>query len=121
MTDTDDELDRLLRAYRTLPLEQRDRLVQRIIQRAKIERAAAFRALLRRFWSWIELRAAITKLQRLDDRMLKDIGLHRSEIPAAVNSSDRFNREGSNGPSSALTSCPVADARKVGTRPGKAA
>jgi uncharacterized protein YjiS (DUF1127 family) len=32
------------------------------------------------FWQWWSLRATILLLQELDDRMLKDIGIDRSEI-----------------------------------------
>ena len=91
MTDKDDELDGLLRAYRALSLAQRERLVQRIIERAKAERAQALRALFRRLRNWIVRRRAIGRLQRLDDRMLKDIGLHRSEIAGAVDERRRFD------------------------------
>ena len=43
-----------------------------------IRRAAA---VMRRYF---EERQAIARLRELDDRMLRDIGLHRSEIMAAV-------------------------------------
>ena len=38
-------------------------------------------AVMRRYF---EERQAIARLRELDDRMLRDIGLHRSEIMAAV-------------------------------------
>jgi uncharacterized protein YjiS (DUF1127 family) len=124
MTDTDDELSQLLRDYRVLTPEQRDRLVRRVIERAKSERAAAIRNLFRRLWDWMKRRAAIAELQKYDDRMLRDIGIHRSEIEAAVTRS-----RGATGETLAtLASCSArpanvktAPAEIVGERSGRAA
>jgi uncharacterized protein YjiS (DUF1127 family) len=66
--------------------------VRRAIERARTQRAEFIRALFRAPLAWLRRRAAIARLQRLDDRMLKDIGLHRSEIDAAVGGCD--GREG---------------------------
>jgi uncharacterized protein YjiS (DUF1127 family) len=45
-------------------------------------------ATLERWWiaylTWCVERAAMAQLSKLSDRELKDIGLHRSQIPAAV-------------------------------------
>jgi uncharacterized protein YjiS (DUF1127 family) len=45
-------------------------------------------ATFERWWvaylGWLLERAAIARLSGLSDRELKDIGLHRSQIPAAV-------------------------------------
>jgi uncharacterized protein YjiS (DUF1127 family) len=84
MSHKDDELDRLLRDYRTLTPEQHAVLMRRAIERARAYRAQAIRALFRRLFGWIRRRAAVARLQALDDRMLKDIGLDRSEIEQAV-------------------------------------
>ncbi len=37
------------------------------------------------FASWLERREAVKTLQGLDDRSLRDIGIHRSQVEAAVN------------------------------------
>jgi uncharacterized protein YjiS (DUF1127 family) len=85
----DEEFDFLLRNARNLTPEQRDRLVRRAIVRAKAYRAQAFRDLFDRLVNWIKRRVAVARLQRLDDRMLKDIGITRGEIEAAVRGHDR--------------------------------
>ena len=41
-------------------------------------------AALRAIWQWRQHQRAIAQLRSLDDRMLKDIGIERSEIIAAV-------------------------------------
>ncbi len=89
MTDQDDEFDRLLREGRTLTPAQRDALVRHAIERAKAYRAREIRSLVRWLVDWVSRRTAIAKLRSLDDRMLKDIGLHRSEIEAAVSGRER--------------------------------
>lgn len=46
--------------------------------------AIAIGAVVRRCWQAHVERRAIRQLERLDDRMLDDIGLRREEIPSAV-------------------------------------
>ncbi len=82
----DDEIvDTMLRNYRHLTPEEQSEFQRRVIGRAKTKRAETVRGLFRALAEWCRRRAAVARLQRLDDRMLKDIGLHRSEIDAAVN------------------------------------
>lgn len=45
---------------------------------------AGLRALAAKFQAWQRKRAAYEELMALDDRMLKDIGISRTEIPAAL-------------------------------------
>ena len=89
-----------------------DRLKRRVIERAQDARGQAFRDLaagvlsrsqaaargaldaVRKRWRayrlWRERRAAIRALGALDDRMLKDIGLGRSEIASAICDPERL-------------------------------
>jgi uncharacterized protein YjiS (DUF1127 family) len=87
--DDDEEFNRMLHEYRTLTPEQQNLLVRSVIRRAKVYRARAIRELFRSLVDWFRRRAAIARLQRLDDRMLKDIGLYRGDIEAAVRGADR--------------------------------
>ena len=57
---------------------------QTIGMRVKILRAAYFRGLWRQILAWYQAREAMAQLRSLDDAALKDIGLHRSGIEAAV-------------------------------------
>ena|SRR5436190_17244053 len=79
-----DDLDTLIRNYRTLRPAQQDRVRAQLVQRAHDLRAQALRGLFERFMAWRKRRAAVTQLQVLDDRMLKDMGLGRGEIETAV-------------------------------------
>lgn len=79
-----DDLERLIWNYERLTPEQRSLVQWRVIERAKVARAAFLRSLLSRLRSWLRRRAAIAELNALDDEALKDVGLHRSGIEAAV-------------------------------------
>lgn len=46
--------------------------------------AAAVRYLVDRYRAWLQRQAAVTELQNLDDRSLRDIGVGRSEIQSVV-------------------------------------
>jgi uncharacterized protein YjiS (DUF1127 family) len=60
----------------------------RPVRRAAAAVAAAWRVLE----AWYERRQAIRELSALDDRSLRDIGLNRSQIEAAVSGSARPSR-----------------------------
>jgi uncharacterized protein YjiS (DUF1127 family) len=79
-----DDFDSLLRDFRTASPQQRDLVLRRVIGRARTDRARAIRDLFRGIYDWMRRRAAIARLRRLDDRMLKDIGINRGEIESAV-------------------------------------
>jgi uncharacterized protein YjiS (DUF1127 family) len=82
------DLQRLLGNYQMLDPEQQDLVRQRVMHEARRMRAEALRDLWRRLWAWACRRAAVARLHALDDRMLKDIGLDRSGIEAAVRGQD---------------------------------
>ena len=70
-------------------LPQADAGWLQLLQRLAVERAKTLRGeFLRELWrdvlSWRQRRIALAQLQALDDGALKDIGLHRSGIEAAV-------------------------------------
>jgi uncharacterized protein YjiS (DUF1127 family) len=83
MSDNED-LNRLLRAYPRLSPDQQFLVRQRVMNEARVLRSKAFVGLFRRFCSWLGRRAAMARLHALDDRMLKDIGVSRGGIEAAV-------------------------------------
>ena len=96
--------------HRPLTPEQWEQLRQSMRQRAQADRAHALRDLLARLpklamvaarggWAmgrllartyaaWRVRRRAIKELRGLDDRVLKDMGLHRSEIESVVYGQD---------------------------------
>lgn len=59
-------------------------LKQQVVAQAKLLRAEYLRGLWRGIAAWYQARAAVAQLEGLDDASLKDIGLHRSGIEAAV-------------------------------------
>jgi uncharacterized protein YjiS (DUF1127 family) len=92
MSHEEDGFDRLLRDHRTLTSEQREEMLRGVVARARAYRAATIRDLFRRLFGWMSRRAAIAQLQALDDRMLKDMGLSRGEIEAAVRGEEPSQR-----------------------------
>jgi uncharacterized protein YjiS (DUF1127 family) len=99
---SDDEIDSCVLNYRALAPADRQAFKQEVIRRAHIERDAVIRAVFHRLWSslltgtavfhylWAayrkrrERRIGMSELFALDDNMLKDMGISRSEIIAAV-------------------------------------
>jgi uncharacterized protein YjiS (DUF1127 family) len=108
MLTDDDEIDLCPEDYRALTPAEREAFKRRVIQRANAERDAVIRATFRRIWSmlpntkrfaqaaaavrrmWTAYRenrkrkVAVYELLSLDDHMLKDMGLSRSEVIAVV-------------------------------------
>jgi uncharacterized protein YjiS (DUF1127 family) len=92
--------------HRPLTPEQWDRLKRSAVRRARESRAQLLRSLFvailtpvrsaaeravaaagrrwRAYATWRERRRAVKELSGLEDRMLKDMGLHRSEIESVV-------------------------------------
>ena len=79
-----DELEYLVLNYRRLSPAGHCMLRRRAAARAKALRRDWLYGLWRQFVAWQEQRSAIAQLRTLDDAALKDIGLHRSGIEAAV-------------------------------------
>jgi len=84
-----EELDAQLRNYMELSPEQQEQARRRVIERAEALRAELIRDLFRRFFAWLKRRRAMAELQALDDRMLRDMGINRSEIESAVHGRHR--------------------------------
>ncbi|MEA2984900.1 MAG: hypothetical protein QOD94_1154 [Alphaproteobacteria bacterium] len=78
------DLEFLILNYRPLTPPGYSLLQRLAVERAKTLRAEFLRELWRRVLSWRQHRVALTQLRALDDAALKDIGLHRSGIEAAV-------------------------------------
>jgi uncharacterized protein YjiS (DUF1127 family) len=57
---------------------------RQVFERAKALRAEFLRELWRQVHGWYQRRLALAQLRALDDVALKDIGLHRSGIEAAI-------------------------------------
>ena len=78
------DLEFLILNYRRLTPAGYSLLQCTAIKRAKDLRGEFLRGLWRQIRSWHHRRAALAQLRALDDAALKDIGLHRSGIEAAV-------------------------------------
>ena len=78
------ELESLTLNYRRLGSADRNRILTLVAERAKALRTEFLREIWRQFVQWQERRSALAQLRALDDAALKDIGLHRSGIEAAV-------------------------------------
>ena len=78
------ELETLTLNYRQRSPADHDRVRHLVGERAKALRIEFLRELWRQFVQWQERRSALSQLRSLDDAALKDIGLHRSGIEAAV-------------------------------------
>jgi uncharacterized protein YjiS (DUF1127 family) len=81
------DLEFLILNYRRLTPAGHALLRERVSEHAKTLRAEFLRGLFNRLISWRRRKAAVAQLRALDDAALKDIGLHRSGIEAAVVSS----------------------------------
>jgi uncharacterized protein YjiS (DUF1127 family) len=78
------DLEFLTLNYRRLIPADYSPLRQLVNERAKALRTEFLRELWRQITSWYQQRVALAQLRALDDAALKDIGLHRSGIEAAV-------------------------------------
>jgi uncharacterized protein YjiS (DUF1127 family) len=78
------DLEYLILNYRRLTPAGHSLLQRLAVGRAKDLRAGFLRGLWRLVLSWRQRRVALAQLRALDDAALKDIGLHRSGIEAAV-------------------------------------
>jgi len=78
------DLEYLILNYRRLTSAGYGLLQRLALERAKTLRGEFLRGVWRRVLSWHHDRVALAQLRALDDAALKDIGLHRSGIEAAV-------------------------------------
>jgi uncharacterized protein YjiS (DUF1127 family) len=78
------ELETLALTYRRRSPADHTRIQHLVVERAKALRIEFLREMWRQFVAWQERRSALAQLRALDDVALKDIGLHRSGIEAAV-------------------------------------
>lgn len=78
------ELENRILSYRRLTPENHDFLRRKVAAQARALRSEFLQELWRQFYAWYQRRAALSQLRALDDASLKDIGLHRSGIEAAV-------------------------------------
>jgi uncharacterized protein YjiS (DUF1127 family) len=74
----------LLANHRQLTPAGRSLMLQLAVERAQAMRTEYLRGLWRQVRGWWQARTAIAQLRALDDAVLKDIGLHRGGIEAAV-------------------------------------
>jgi uncharacterized protein YjiS (DUF1127 family) len=79
-----ESLQPLVLDHRQLTPADYSRMRQLVTVRAKMLRTEFLRELWRQITSWHQRRTALAQLAALDDTALKDIGLHRSGIEAAV-------------------------------------
>lgn len=77
------ELENVL-SYRRLSPATHQLLQRNVIAQAKALRSEFLQELWRQVSAWYQRRVALSQLRSLDDAALKDIGLHRSGIEAAV-------------------------------------
>jgi uncharacterized protein YjiS (DUF1127 family) len=81
------DLEALIQNYRRLTPAEYTLLQEKVAEHAKALRATFLRDVFGKLLSWRRRRSAIAQLNALDDATLKDIGLHRSGIEAAVDNS----------------------------------